>query len=213
MPTTSAGANGADKKKKKKKRNETPQEKRARMKLSKAKKNSGATAAAPQPDRAPVHPAQAQQEARLKEAKKQREMHIGDAVANMQDQNVAAGRTAPLLKEFKKMQLQVYSANDMQKLLKRQRRYASWWNQSAYRYNTIFKAPGAPPVRYFEESAEGGAEILALCARHRVAGTPHPSWLQEFMGLKMGFNFMWTMFIMTSLPDDITPEMIVTRKF
>jgi hypothetical protein len=76
-----------------------------------------------------------------------------------------------------------------------------------------FKEQDRPPIRYFEESADGGAQVLALCARHRVAGTLRPLWLIRFMGLETAFNFMWTMWTMTNLPIDITPEIVVHRTF
>jgi hypothetical protein len=106
----------------------------------------------------------------MKTAKKQRELRIDDAVATMQNQNLAAGRTALLLKEFRQQQLHVYSANDFDIQLDRQMRVAKWYNRSAFRYNKIFKAPGAPLLQYFEESSVSGAEILALFARYTRHG-------------------------------------------
>jgi hypothetical protein len=60
----------------------------------------------------------------MKTAKKQRELRIGDAVATMQDRNLAAKGTAPLLKEFRQQQLLVYSSNNVQIQLDRQMRVA-----------------------------------------------------------------------------------------
>jgi hypothetical protein len=64
----------------------------------------------------------------------------------MTDQNLAAGRTAPLLKEFKQQQLQKYSSNDRSILLDRQMRLSRWFNRSAFQHELQRTGPTTDPV-------------------------------------------------------------------
>jgi hypothetical protein len=74
-------------------------------------------------------------------------------------------------------------------------------------------AHGLPELMFFEESPKWSEAILALLARDRVSNAPHPSWLSEFKSPRIEYNFMYFMFYMTSLPEGIRPELILTCKF